>query len=405
MEGTGQQWYLPLAWNRAHTILTALGGLLAFLPLMWKTPWHVSFDFHHLALPLGFIDSSMVLTYLDTCIIALTLLMPIAVDTVLNIVYARRSAEVFADLKLTSLYDHSFAERMLLVVGLVVGPIVGLLPASLGDLTLVYMCCIRCQFILLVGGILTSLSRWNKQYWGGLGTTVCLVGHIVSQIMALYYDNAMAAGGAGSSNLWVTLIAIEGVSAFIFFVMTCRWVIALVQVGGAIGPRGTGAIAHIHARHPPFTTPLWSRRQGHAQRWRPRRRGKCFTPPGCPTHQAVALQHPATPTILREMFSGAAATAAAPSTQDLQSLQAGIVGSVTQQGAAKLLFSLAVFVSIMIYLFVYNMKTKGADDVIGINVAVVAVEFLWLVYLLQKSKMDMLQVSPHSSYSAPCLAP
>ena len=160
-------------------------------------------------------------------------------DTVLNVVYAKRSATIFADLKLTSRYDHSTGERLLLVVGLAVSPIMGWLPASLGDPTLVYMCCMKCQFILVVGGILMSLSRWNMRYWGGLGTSACLVGHIVSQMLALYCANAVAAGDrTQAARLMWASFAIQVATVFVFFFMTCRWVYASIQAmaGTAVAP-------------------------------------------------------------------------------------------------------------------------------------------------------------------------
>ena len=99
--------------------------------------------------------------------------------------------------------------------------------------------------------------------------------------------------------------------------------------------------------------------------------------------------------ISREMFSGAANTnthAAAPTTRDLQSFQVDVAGSITQTGAAKLLLSLTVFAGIMVFLLAYTFSFSwGPGDIVGVNVAIAAIEVLWLFYLLHKSKTDMLQ--------------
>ena len=54
---------------------------------------------------------------------------------------------------------------------------------------------------------------------------MCLVGHIVSQVMALYYANAAAAGNA-ASDIVMTSFVIQVLTVFGVFLMTCRWVLA-----------------------------------------------------------------------------------------------------------------------------------------------------------------------------------
>ena len=74
---------------------------------------------------------------------------------------------------------------------------------------------------------------------GGLGTSACLVGHIVSQMLALYCANAVAAGDrTQAARLMWASFAIQVATVFVFFFMTCRWVYASIQAmaGTAVAP-------------------------------------------------------------------------------------------------------------------------------------------------------------------------
>ena len=97
---------------------------------MFRTPWHVTYALHYASLPLSSTDPSMLLTYLDTCIMALTLLVPVAVDVVVDWSwYAMRSQVASHDLKLAEREMLSLPEKLLLVVGLAVAPITGVPPS------------------------------------------------------------------------------------------------------------------------------------------------------------------------------------------------------------------------------------------------------------------------------------
>ena len=58
----------------------------------------------------------------------------------------------------------------------------------------------------------------------------------------------------------------------------------------------------------------------------------------------------------------------------------------------KLLLALAVFAGIIIFVLIYTITSNWSpENVVGVNVAVAAIAFLWLLYVMHKGKTDLLQ--------------
>ena len=161
--------------NAIHLVLCVLGGLLAFLPLITDEHWSYHFDADELQ---NFLE-----LYRHSSVVAVTLLVPLALDTLLEFYYHNIRAPV--DIKLPK-DILSLAEKSVLLVGLAIAPIFGSLgvDAMLGDekLSLVYICCRKSQNTTVLGVLMASLSRYNSRYWHGKTTTVCLSALIVSQM-------------------------------------------------------------------------------------------------------------------------------------------------------------------------------------------------------------------------------
>ena len=121
----------------------------------------------------------------------------------------------------------SMTEKLLLMVGLAIAPSIGALDISslLGsenNLSLIYMCCRKSQNILVLGAVMTSLSRYKSQYWHASTTTVCLLGLIIGQVVSLYY-NLYEFEGRESTHLYVTMLVFSISSLILFYLMTCQW--------------------------------------------------------------------------------------------------------------------------------------------------------------------------------------
>ena len=181
-------------WNRhsnaIHIGICIVGGLLAFLPLFTHKQWSVHFDaMDHLGL------------YRSSSSVALTLLIPMGLETLLEIYYNRHGPTMHS-IKL-SMDALSTAERLLLMVGLAIAPCIGAfdIPSitAVDNLSLVYMCCRKSQNILVLGAVMTSLSRYKSQYWHGPTTAVSLVGLVLGQVNSLYYNLCVLEGQQSSS--------------------------------------------------------------------------------------------------------------------------------------------------------------------------------------------------------------
>ena len=200
--------------NAIHIGTCLLGGILAFLPLIASKKWNVHFD----ALDrLGL--------YRSSSSVALTLLIPMGVETLLEIYY-QRNGPMLHHIKL-SMDALSVVEKLMLMAGLAIAPSIGAF--NLGpmlhvedNLSLIYMCCRKSQNILVLGTVMTSLSRYQSQYWHGPTTTVCMLGLIIGQVVSLYY-NLNILEGNHSTSLYLTMLFFSISSLVLFYLMTCRW--------------------------------------------------------------------------------------------------------------------------------------------------------------------------------------
>ena len=322
------------SFNSAHLVVTAAGGLLAFLPLLTSTAgWRLNYgevhDFSFQTRDAG--GLSFAVTYLDSCIIALTLLVPIVLDTLIDMLYATtRSEREAMDATLAIGDKISTWERGLFVLGLVIAPMAGLLPAQTVNLTLVYVCCLRCQFILVIGVIVTSLSRSDPTSWTGVGTAAVLVCHVVAQVTVLYDVNAVAfvgnSGALSTSSFGTTSFVAETIAAALFFAMTCRWLYCTALVRRVAPAVETFANNAVKVDNDVVAQAVHS-------------------------HVNNKLVYPLLYTLM----------------------------------------SLAVFVAAMTYILLRTYDYSwAAKDLVSVNLAVTAIEFLLLVYLLRKNKSDVL---------------
>ena len=208
--------------NTIHLSLCIIGALLAFLPLWIHNHWHLA----------HFEAMERVEFYQSSSSAALALLVPMVLDTALEF-YSNRIRPAAVDVK-TPKDVLSIAEKLVLLVGLAIAPCVAefdmnsLLGVDDTPWSLMYMCCRKSQNILVLGVIMTSLSRYQSQYWHGLTVTVCLLGLVVGQVASLYYNIAVVEGRSSSTE-YVTMLFFSILSFSLFYAMTCRWSYSLMR--------------------------------------------------------------------------------------------------------------------------------------------------------------------------------
>jgi signal transduction histidine kinase len=166
----------------------------------------------------------------------------------------------------------------------------------------------------------------------------------VSQVIALYFANAAESGDTNvASSIGMASFVIQIFTVFGFFLMTCRWLLA-----------SRHAAATVSQRPPPV-----------------------------------------------ESFAGIKRAASGSQPQERGDVPFTLEQFILDSQAGKIavaypllytLLSLGVFLGIMIFLLVYTFNYNWvAGDFVGINLAIVAIEFLLVVYTVRKSKSDVLQ--------------
>ena len=206
--------------NVVHLSLCIGGGLLAFLPLLTHYEWEdIQTD-----------ATNLLELYRSSSLVAVTLLIPMALDTLLEMYFKLRTPMVAIKLPKDAL---SVAEKLVLLAGLAVTPFVGAFDLDSlfhveDKLSLIYMCCRKSQNILVLGVVMTSLSRYKRNYWYGSITTVCLLGLIVGQVVSLYY-NIHVFNGRESFSLYAIMLFFSLLSLSLFYGMTCRWTYCLTK--------------------------------------------------------------------------------------------------------------------------------------------------------------------------------
>jgi hypothetical protein len=79
-------------------------------------------------------------------------------------------------------------EKLLFIMGVISVPIIAVLP-DLNNLALVYACCLRSQFMLTIGIVIASMSRYDKGFWPTLLCTISLILLAFGMISAAFATN------------------------------------------------------------------------------------------------------------------------------------------------------------------------------------------------------------------------
>ena len=122
----------------------------------------------------------------------------------------------------------NISERLLVLMGSIILPLVALLPADTTNLGLIYLCCNKCQRCWMGGTFALSLSRYDKEYWSERSTSITVVLLGLGLTSACFVDNIYE--GQNPPGLLISIIDLIGytltiIPCFIFIVNSIRWLI------------------------------------------------------------------------------------------------------------------------------------------------------------------------------------
>ena len=173
-------------------LMTSLGGFLCFLPCFLGTPSCVETSTLRASL------SSVQYGYSAVTLIVLTipLMIEMIIDGLLYLyqsyfVRNRQQSTYILDTTVIRPYTYSFntPEKMLFIIGIIIQPLVAFLPADTTNLGQLYICCNKCQ-IMLVGGTFASwLCRYDSRHFGVYSMSMFIGILVISMSLQVFGDN------------------------------------------------------------------------------------------------------------------------------------------------------------------------------------------------------------------------
>ena len=211
--------------NSFHTLFCLLAGLCCFMIIYVDTPSNLE------KRPLReSLETSVEFTYSSAASIALVI--PLLIDLLLDVftkltetpsIASKKPPEESSKFNFLNIY-----ERILILAGVSIVPMVAFIPKTLHNLGLLYVCCSKCQQLWVGGTIVLSLCRYDKEYWSTKSTLASLFMVSVGLIGSPLIDNIYAAHpNPGQAVVLIDLgtYILVMFPCFIFMMNSVRWLI------------------------------------------------------------------------------------------------------------------------------------------------------------------------------------
>ena len=145
-----------------------VAGLLSFLPLFMNESDYVETTIVAASLRNGTM-------YYESSILLVGFVGILAIDLLLDVYNSWFGDQAMNEKKAKFMIQRmTNAENFLLLLGLLIQPIVAFLPRALPNLAMIWLCCQRCQNILVFGTIFLSWCRLYPEMWTPSSTSLAL---------------------------------------------------------------------------------------------------------------------------------------------------------------------------------------------------------------------------------------
>ena len=174
-------------------LMTSLGGFLCFLPCFLGTPSCVETSTLRASL------SSVQYGYSAVTLIVLTipLMIEMVIDGLLQLyqyscIRNRQQPTYLLDTTVLRPYTyslHNTPEKMLFIIGIIIQPLVAFLPADTTNLGQLYICCNKCQIMLVGGSFASWLCRYDSRHFGVYSMSMFIGILVISNSLLVFGDN------------------------------------------------------------------------------------------------------------------------------------------------------------------------------------------------------------------------
>ena len=201
--------------NSFQAFFCFASGLFCCLPLFLGLPSNI--EDHPLRLA---ITTSKGFAY--TCVASIALSIPLFIDVLIDIStsFDKTSNSASNRLKLQSSGTARFnflniSERLLILLGIIVLPLIIFLPKSTPNLSLVYVCLFKCQQCWIGGTVALSLSRYDKHYFSNDIILASLTSFSIGLVSSAFTDNILPTESTAH------ILPILDMVTLIFILMPC----------------------------------------------------------------------------------------------------------------------------------------------------------------------------------------
>lgn len=168
--------------NKIHVVMCFVGSFLCLLPLFTDTSSNMESSSLRSAI------SSHLSREIAAATLALTC--PLLIDLATETFYISRNTTNSVIKKVHAGFTLlNSIERAALLCGMTVVPVCSLFPQDTSNLALIYVCCQKCQLVLIVGAVMISLCRHNEKYWTVQGTSFSIICLVVGNVLQAFTDN------------------------------------------------------------------------------------------------------------------------------------------------------------------------------------------------------------------------
>lgn len=166
-----------------------------------------------------------------SCVASIALVIPLFLDVLFDIgnLVMRVDSQPF---KLrgsrTARYNFlNLSERLLILMGIAVQPLVVLVPKNTPNLALIFVCFNKCQQNWVGGTIALSLRRYDKEYFSNTFTITSLASFSFGMIGSTFVDNTYARQPVSNSIAFLDLLVfiLTIIPCVSFFFNSLRWLI------------------------------------------------------------------------------------------------------------------------------------------------------------------------------------
>lgn len=204
-----------LSSNCMHIMICFIGGLSCLLPL-----------FIH---PVSLLEDTCLRAALpsmrnrDSAVAAVALIVPVIMEMTTDIVIccfetADRIKYNCRDALLNS------PEKFVFFCGTVIVPITAFLPTDTENWAYIYLCCTKCQLMMVGGAVVTSLCRYDKKYWSERSTYLFLLLLTMGTVTGAFTDNQTAQAVKSSNDrIRYASYCLVTTATGLFFFCSGRW--------------------------------------------------------------------------------------------------------------------------------------------------------------------------------------